>query len=88
MGLIFYQLITGQPFFQMDNDELDSLEEQGVYVDPGRMQCDAYYVQLRLSIAKRFANSAPAGGVAMWVRGCDGGWDDRASSKNQEVEMT
>eukprot|EP00913_Durusdinium_trenchii_P024785 g23263.t1 len=57
LGLIFYQLITGQPFFQMDNDELDSLEEQGVYVDPGRMQCDAYYVQLRLSIAKRFANS-------------------------------
>lgn len=28
-----------------------------VFVDPGSMQCDAFYVQLRLSIAKRFGNS-------------------------------
>lgn len=57
VGIIFYQLITGQPFFQMDSDELESMEEQGVFVDPGSMQCDAFYVQLRLSIAKRFGNS-------------------------------
>lgn len=30
VGIIFYQLITGQPFFQMDTDELESMEEQGV----------------------------------------------------------
>lgn len=57
VGIIFYQLITGQPFFQMDNDELESMDEQGVYVDPGKMQCDAFYVQLRFSIARRFGNS-------------------------------
>lgn len=48
VGIIFYQLTTGQPFFQMDSDELESMDEQG---------CDAFYVQLRLSIAKRFGNS-------------------------------
>ena len=32
VGIIFYQLITGQPFFQMDSDELESMEEQGVCV--------------------------------------------------------
>ena len=32
VGIIFYQLITGQPFFQMDTDELESMEEQGVCV--------------------------------------------------------
>eukprot|EP00434_Breviolum_minutum_P030638 symbB.v1.2.027092.t1/scaffold2753.1/size71542/4 len=57
VGIIFYQLITGQPFFQMDHDELESMDEQGVYVDPGKMQCDAFYVQLRISIARRFGNS-------------------------------
>eukprot|EP00435_Cladocopium_sp_Y103_P061220 s858_g22.t2 len=57
VGIIFYQLITGQPFFQMDSDELESMDEQGVFVDPGSMQCDAFYVQLRLSVAKRFGNS-------------------------------
>lgn len=57
VGIIFYQLTTGQPFFQMDSDELESMDEQGVFVDPGSMQCDAFYVQLFLSIAKRFGNS-------------------------------
>ena len=41
----------------MDHDELESMDEQGVYVDPGKMQCDAFYVQLRISIARRFGNS-------------------------------
>jgi len=56
-GLIFFQLITGLPFFLMDSDELESLDEQGVYVDPQRMLCDDFYLQLRLSVAKRFADS-------------------------------
>ncbi|CAE7225420.1 CaMKII [Symbiodinium natans] len=56
-GLTFFQLVTGLPFFLMDSDELESLDEQGVYVDPQKMQCDSMYLQLRLSIAKRFASS-------------------------------
>eukprot|EP00933_Yihiella_yeosuensis_P021486 TRINITY_DN16998_c0_g1_i1.p1 TRINITY_DN16998_c0_g1~~TRINITY_DN16998_c0_g1_i1.p1 ORF type:complete len:320 (-),score=65.01 TRINITY_DN16998_c0_g1_i1:300-1259(-) len=55
VGLILYQLITGQPFFITDSFQLESLDDQGVYVDPARMKCDSVYVDLRISLAKRVA---------------------------------
>mmetsp|Transcript_74042 Transcript_74042/g.195171 ORF Transcript_74042/g.195171 Transcript_74042/m.195171 type:complete len:634 (-) Transcript_74042:268-2169(-) len=55
-GVLFFELITGQMFFIQDPSQLESLEEQGLYVDPGRMACGEEYIELRLAAAKHCAD--------------------------------
>lgn len=55
-GLIFFQLITGQCFFVQDLIELESLEDQGVFVDPGSMTCGSEYVALQMNVARKFCD--------------------------------
>mmetsp|Transcript_19267 Transcript_19267/g.67058 ORF Transcript_19267/g.67058 Transcript_19267/m.67058 type:complete len:623 (-) Transcript_19267:257-2125(-) len=55
-GVLFFELITGQPFFIQDPSELESLEEQGLYVDPSKMVCGSEYIELRLAAAKQCAD--------------------------------
>lgn len=54
VGIIFYQLITGQPFFQMDSDELESMDEQGAtWRRAARL---AAYRRLRSSFCRAWIN--------------------------------
>eukprot|EP00931_Biecheleriopsis_adriatica_P068220 TRINITY_DN4220_c0_g1_i3.p1 TRINITY_DN4220_c0_g1~~TRINITY_DN4220_c0_g1_i3.p1 ORF type:complete len:623 (-),score=120.22 TRINITY_DN4220_c0_g1_i3:543-2339(-) len=52
-GLIFFQLVTRQSFFIQDEEELQHLDEQGVYVDAIAMKCGKDYLTMRMEIAAR-----------------------------------
>lgn len=54
-GFIMFELISGQPFFEASEADLEALEEQGVYVDPTAMRCDEAYVSIRLAKVRSLA---------------------------------
>jgi len=56
VGLVFFQLITGQNFFALAMMESESLEDQGVDVDPDRMTCCSEYVRMQMATARRFGD--------------------------------